>query len=63
MVYEAEDGEEPPEPVRRWLKETDVDAEEEIDPHRGYKQGIIEDGETVYAKGESVNDNGNLVFT
>ena len=63
-VFEAESGEKPPKPVRRWLEGTDVDVDEEIDPHRAYKQGVIEDGETVYAKGEpAVDADGQLVFT
>lgn len=61
-VFEADQGEEPPAPVQRWLQGTDSEPEEEVDTHRGYKQGIIEDGETVYARGEPVA-NGELVFT
>lgn len=62
-VFEAESGEEPPEPARRWLDGTDVDIEEEVDPHKAYKQGLIEDGETVYARGEPVSDGGDIVLT
>lgn len=63
-VFEAENGEEPPAAARRWLEGTDVAVAEEVDPHRAYKQGVIEDGETVYAKGEpAVDGDGQLVFT
>jgi len=63
-VFEAESGEEPPEPARRWLEGTDVDVDDEVDPHRAYKQGLIEDGEPVYAKGEpAVDDDGQLILT
>jgi hypothetical protein len=61
-TYDADHGEEPPEPVRRWLQTIDSSPGNEVDPHRAYKQGVIEDGETVYAKGEPVG-NGELVFT
>jgi len=57
-LYESEPGEEPPEPVQRWLDETDsLDAA--VDQYRGYRQGAIEAGESVYAMGEPVTMDGN----
>jgi hypothetical protein len=61
-VFEAEAGEAPPEPVQRWLETTDLDADE-VDPHRAYKQAVLEDDETAYAMGEAVvDDDGELVL-
>lgn len=61
-LYESEPGEEPPEPVRRWLAETDgIDAA--VDQYRGYRQGVIEDGESVYGVGEPVAGDGGVVLT
>ena len=51
--FVAEPGEEPPKQVRDWLATTDgIDAA--TDQYRNYEQAVIEDGETVYARGEPV---------
>jgi hypothetical protein len=61
-LYESEPGEEPPEPVRRWLDATDgVDAA--VDQYRGYRQAAIEPGETVHVVGEPVDNGGETVLT
>lgn len=62
VAYESEPGAEPSDPVQRWLAETDG-IEAAVDEYRGYRQGVVEDGEAVYAAGEPVADGGGVVLT
>ncbi|WP_323675466.1 GIDE domain-containing protein [Halorubellus sp. PRR65] len=61
-VVEVEPGEDPPANVARWIAETDG-VERDPDTRRAYKQGVIEDGESVSALGEPVERDGGLVLT
>lgn len=60
--YESEPGEDPPEPVQRWLAATDG-IEAAADQYRGYRQAVIEDGETVHGVGEPVSGESGLALT
>lgn len=60
--FESEPGEEPPEPVKRWLAATDG-IEAAVDEYRGYRQAVVEDGETVHGVGEPIDGESGLALS